>query len=87
MLPNINSRNISAPGQQAMRNKLTTSHPKRLTIYSFHFHNDAWRAGQVGNIGVTEHDEPVPDNAWAKRGGDAGIRKWLDTARWAPDPA
>lgn len=33
------------------------------------------------NIGVTEHDEPVSDNAWeeVKRGGDAAIRKWIDS--------
>ena len=56
------------------------SHPKRRTFYSFHFDNDAWRAGQVRNIGVTEHDEPVSDNAWeeVKRGGDAAIQKWIN---------
>ena len=59
---------------------LTTSHPKRRAFYSFHFDNDAWRAGQVRKIGVTEHDEPVSDNAWEqiKRGGDDAIRKWID---------
>ena len=59
---------------------MTTNHPKRKTFYSFHFDNDAWRAAQVRNIGTTEHDEPVSDNAWeqVKRGGDAAIRKWID---------
>ena len=61
-------------------NELTTNHPKRRTFYSFHFDNDAWRAGQVRNIGVTEHDEPVSSNAWeeVKRGGDAAIQKWIN---------
>ena len=59
---------------------MTTNHPKRRTFYSFHFDNDAWRAGQVRNIGVTEHDGPVSGNAWeqVRRGGDAAIQKWID---------
>ena len=59
---------------------MTTNHPKRRTFYSFHFDNDAWRAGQVRNIGATEHSEPVSDNNWEqiKRGGDAAIKKWID---------
>ena len=59
---------------------MTTSHPKRRTFYSFHFDNDVWRAAQVRNIGVTEHDEPVSDNTWeqVKRGGDAAIQKWIN---------
>ena len=59
---------------------MTTAHPKRRAFYSFHFDNDAWRAGQVRNIGVTEHDEPVSSNAWeeVKRGGDAAIQRWID---------
>ena len=59
---------------------MTTNHPKRRTFYSFHFDNDAWRASQVRNIGVTEHDEPVTSNAWeeVKRGGDTAIRKWIN---------
>ncbi len=54
--------------------------PKRRTFYSFHFKNDAWRAGQVRNIGATEHDEPVSDNDWEaiKKGGDSAIEKWID---------
>ena len=56
------------------------NHPKRRTFYSFHFNVDAWRAAQVRNIGVTEHDEPVSDNSWeqVKRGGDDAIRKWIN---------
>ena len=59
---------------------MTTKHPKRRTFYSFHFVNDAWRASQVRNVGVTEHDEPVTSNAWeeVKRGGDTAIRKWIN---------
>ena len=59
---------------------MSPTHPKRRAFYSFHFDNDAWRAGQVRNIGVTEHDEPVSSNAWeeVKRGGDAAIRKWIN---------
>ena len=59
---------------------MTTTHPKRRVFYSFHFDNDAWRAAQVRNMGVTEHDEPVSDNAWenVKRGGDAAIQRWID---------
>ena len=59
---------------------MTTSHPKRRAFYSFHFDNDAWRAGQVRNIAVTEHNEPVSDNVWedVKLGGDVSIWKWID---------
>ena len=59
---------------------MTNRHPKRRTFYSFHFENDAWRAGQVRNIGITEHSEPVTGNAWeeVKRGGDAAIQKWIN---------
>ena len=31
----------------------------RKVFYSFHFDNDAWRAGQVRNIGVVDGSEPV----------------------------
>ena len=59
---------------------MATNHPKRRVFYSFHFDIDAWRAAQVRNIGATEHNEPVSDNAWEeiKRGGDAAIKKWID---------
>ena len=59
---------------------MTARHPKRRTFYSFHFDNDAWRAGQVRNIGATEHDQPVSDNSWEqiKRGGDGAIQRWID---------
>ena len=59
---------------------MSPTHPKRRAFYSFHFDNDAWRAGQVRNFGVTEHDEPVSSNAWeeVKRGGDPAIKKWIN---------
>ena len=59
---------------------MTASHPKRRAFYSFHFDDDAWRAGQVRNSGVTEYNEPVSSNAWeeVKRGGDAAIKKWVN---------
>ena len=59
---------------------MTDKHPKRRTFYSFHFDKDAWRAGQVRNIGVTDHSEPVSSNEWEgiKGGGDAAIKKWIN---------
>lgn len=52
----------------------------RRCFFSFHFANDAWRASQVRNMGVVDSDYPITDNAWeeVKRGGDSGIKKWID---------
>lgn len=52
----------------------------RKVFYSFHFAKDAWRAGQVRNIGVVEKDEPVSDNDWEaiKKKGDDNIRSWIN---------
>ena len=52
----------------------------RRVFFSFHFDNDAWRAGQVRNMGTLEGNEPVSDNDWeaVKRGGDAAIKRWID---------
>ena len=49
-------------------------------FFSFHFEADAWRAGQVRNMGVVEGDEPVSDNDWeaVKRGGEGAIKRWID---------
>ncbi len=60
---------------------MVANHPKRQVFYSFHFQRDAWRAAQVRNIGATEHTEPVSDNSWeqVRRGGDAAIRRWIDS--------
>ena len=54
--------------------------PRRRVFYSFHFQADAWRAGQVRNMNLTEHDAPLSDNDWeqVRRGGDAAIRRWID---------
>lgn len=50
---------------------------KRQVFYSFHFKNDAWRAGQVRNIGVIEGNKPVSENEWeeVKKKGRANIAK------------
>ena len=55
------------------------STPRRRVFYSFHFQVDAWRAGQVRNMNLTEHDAPLSDNDWeqVRRGGDVGIRRWI----------
>ena len=52
---------------------------KRQVFYSFHYKEDAFRAGQVRNIGVVEGNEPASDNDWeeVKSGGDSAIKKWI----------
>lgn len=55
----------------------------RRTFFSFHYGNDAWRAAQVRNSGVTK-----PRNArgyldkaeWeeTKKKGDSEVKKWID---------
>lgn len=54
--------------------------PRRRVFYSFHFQADAWRAGQVRNMNLTEHDAPLSDNDWEQvwRGGDRAIERWID---------
>ena len=53
---------------------------RRRVFFSFHYSADAWRAGQVRNMGVVEGNEPVSDNDWeeVKRGGDKAIKRWID---------
>ena len=53
---------------------------KRRVFYSFHYAADNWRAATVRNIGAVEGNRPAADNGWeaVKRGGDAGIRRWID---------
>lgn len=53
---------------------------KRQVFYSFHFKNDAWRAGQVRNIGVVEGNKPVSENEWeeVKKKGKNNIEKWIN---------
>lgn len=52
----------------------------RKVFYSFHYQRDGWRASKIRNIGVVEGNPPASDNRWeeVKRGGDAGIRRWID---------
>lgn len=59
---------------------MLNKHPKRRVFYSFHYEADAWRAAQVRNIGVTEHNEPVSDNDWEqiRNSGAAAIQNWID---------
>lgn len=53
----------------------------RKVFYSFHYQKDGWRASKVRNIGVVEGNAPASDNRWeeVKRGGDAAIRRWIDS--------
>ncbi len=53
---------------------------KHQVFYSFHFANDAWRAGQVRNMGVLEGNSPVSSNKWeeVKREGNISIKRWIN---------
>ena len=52
----------------------------RKVFYSFHFDNDAWRAGQVRNISVVDGSEPVKGNRWedVKAKSDKDIEEWIN---------
>lgn len=56
----------------------------RKAFFSFHYENDVWRANQVRNSWVTKPDRETAgfvDSAEfeeVKKGGDAGIKKWID---------
>ena len=52
--------------------------PRRV-FYSFHYAKDAWRAGQVRNIGAIEGNQPASGNDWEeiKKGGDEAIKRWI----------
>lgn len=52
----------------------------RKVFYSFHFDNDAWRAGQVRNIGVVDGSEQVEGNRWedGKAKNNKDIQNWID---------
>lgn len=54
---------------------------KRQVFYSFHYIPDSWRAAQVRNMGVVEGNRPATDNDWEeiKRGGEASIKRWIDS--------
>jgi Thoeris protein ThsB, TIR-like domain len=53
----------------------------RRGFYSFHYEEDAFRASQVRNIGAIEGAPPATDNDWETitRGGDAAIKRWIDS--------
>lgn len=53
----------------------------RRCFYSFHYSQDAWRAGQVRNIGKVEGNKPTSDNDWeeVKNGGDTAIKRWINS--------
>lgn len=53
---------------------------KRQVFFSFHFDNDAWRAGQVRNMGMVDGNNPVSSNEWEeiKSKGDDNIKKWIE---------
>ena len=53
----------------------------RRVFFSFHYQPDNWRASQVRNMGVVEGNVPVRDNDWEviAKGGDAAIRKWINS--------
>ena len=53
----------------------------RRAFYSFYYKPDNWRASQVRNMGVVDGNKPATDNDWEKikKGGDAAIKKWIDS--------
>lgn len=52
----------------------------RKVFYSFHFDNDAWRTGQVRNIGVVDGSEPLKGNRWedVKAKSNKDIEDWIN---------
>lgn len=52
----------------------------RKVLYSFHYQRDGWIFSKVRHIGIVEGNQPTSDNKWeeVKRGGDAGIKRWID---------
>lgn len=54
---------------------------KKSVFYSFHYDNDVMRVQQIRNIGVIEGNTPVSVNDWeeVKRGGDAAVKRWIDS--------
>lgn len=53
----------------------------KKVFYSFDFGRDAYRVGQVRNIGAVEGSTLLADNAWEaiERGGDKAIQAWIDS--------
>ena len=52
---------------------------ERQVFFSFHYDDDAWRAGQIRNIGVVEGDSPFSDNGWeqVRRYSAESMRRWI----------
>lgn len=57
-----------------------TGQVKRQVFFSFYYKEDAWRAGQIRNMGVVDGNEPFSDNDWeeVRRKGDDAIKKWIN---------
>lgn len=64
-----------------MREESQAMATKRRVFYCFHFDQDSWRAAEVRNMGVLEENQPASDNDWEniRRGGDADIKRWIDS--------
>ena len=54
---------------------------KRQVFFSFRFLYDAWRAGQIRNMGLVSDDSTFSDNDWetVKSGSSEAIKKWIDS--------
>lgn len=54
---------------------------KRQVFFSFEYNKDAWRAGQVRNMGKVSEDSTFSDNDWeeVKRKSAFEIRKWINS--------
>lgn len=52
---------------------------KRQVFFSFHYEADAWRAGEVRNMGEVEGSPVFSDNGWEKvrRSTDKSIIRWI----------
>ena len=53
---------------------------KRQVFFSFEFMKDAWRAGQIRNMGVVDDESTFSDNDWeeVKEKTDEKIKAWID---------
>ncbi len=53
---------------------------KKKCFLSFHYKPDSWRVQQVKQMGAIEEQPLLTSNKWeeVKKGGDDGIRKWID---------
>lgn len=54
---------------------------KRQVFFSFEFNKDAWRAGQVRNMGKVDESSTFSDNDWeeVKEKTDSKIKEWIDS--------